>query len=66
MVVFLMIYEHQINWANACNNNVDNSLTQLLQMVLIYLLFTVKLLLSIRWENSTFRKLYNWNIWTTK
>ena len=20
-----MIYEHQINWANACNNNLDNN-----------------------------------------
>ena len=33
----LMIYEHQINWANTYDNNLDDGSKQLLQNGLIYL-----------------------------
>ena len=35
-----MKYEHQINWANACDTNLDVSINWLVQNGLIYLLST--------------------------
>ena len=33
-----MKYEHQINWANACDTNLDDDVVRLVQNVLIDLL----------------------------
>ena len=42
-----MKYKHQINWANAYDNKLDDCSKKLLQNGCIYLLFTVELLLSL-------------------
>ena len=47
-----MKYEHQINWANAYDNNLDDCSKQLLQNVFIYLLSTVELLLSLGMDKN--------------
>ena len=35
------MYGHQINWVNACNDNLDNGISQLVQSGLIDLLSTL-------------------------
>ena len=47
-----MKYEHQINWANACYNNLDNGSKRLLQNGLIYVIYTSTSNLSERMANS--------------
>ena len=46
MVVFQMKYEHQINWANTYDNNLDISISRLAKNGQIYLLSTTTLLVS--------------------
>ena len=54
-----MKYEHQINWANAYNNNLDISTGGLLQNQSIDFLFTLTLLVSERMVNSEVCTLYD-------
>ena len=46
MMVFQMKYEHQINWANTYDNNLDISISRLAKNGQIYLLSTTTLLVS--------------------
>ena len=46
MVVFWMIYEHQINWANAYDTNLYISISRLIQNERIDVLSTTTLLVS--------------------
>ena len=54
-----MKYEHQINWANAYDNNLDISSSVLARNGSIYLLSTVQLLLSERMASLEVCTLYD-------
>ena len=54
-----MGYEHQINWANACTNNLDDCTGRLVQDALIVLLFTLTLHPPEWMANSEVRTLYD-------
>ena len=54
-----MKYEHQINWANACNNNLNISISRSVWNAWIVLLSTLTLLMSERMANSEVCTLYD-------
>ena len=59
MVVFYIKYEHQINWANVCDSNLDNCTGRSVRNERIDLLSIRKSTLSERMANSKGCTLYD-------
>ena len=60
-----MIYEPQMNWANTCNNNLDDDAVRLVWNGPIDLLFDPSLHVSERMKNLTRCTLYDYKNSTT-